>query len=348
VIALTEAAKQDTKIRILLNSEPVASRWYAYNRFFALDPVKPPSVAPSDISGLSSVELLQDFSSLLTDVGLNRCVVLVDGVDEFPSTTDPQDAITFLASLLGTLAIIECPGYSFKFFLPSELEMLISSSAWFRPDRLRIIHVAWKEIELLQLISQRLIHFSRRDHKYSDLAELCADNLRPTIDQELVTLSGELPRYALILADRLFRFHSQEINQQELISLATWERVKKWWKEDYLVRSELIGETSEEAILKNTEEVVIVSASHPHLRVDEEKGYVWLGEREVRHLIQGKVYSMLLCLYRHRGEVCNKDRIVEEVWPEVKVGSAVPDQDIAATISRLPSIYSDDQRQNSQ
>jgi hypothetical protein len=339
VIALTEVAQKDTKIRNLLDSKTVNSRWHEYNRFFGSHWINSPGIAPSSISGLSSVELLQDFFVLLTDLGFNRCIVLVDGVDEFPSTTTRQHAITFLAPLLGTLAIIECPGFSFKFFLPAELESLITSSTWFRPDRVRIIHVAWKEKELLQLITQRLIHFSRRGHKYSDLAELCADNLRPTIDQELVTLSGELPRHLIILADKLINLHAQEINQQKLISLSTWERVKKWWEEDYLVKGEITGELREEATLKNRlEEAVIAGTSHPFLRVDEERGHVWLGQREVRHMIQGQVYSMLLCLYRHRGEVCNKEKIVDEVWPEVKVGNAVPDQDIAAAISRLRRI----------
>jgi len=340
VVALIEEAKQDNRIGDILESSAVASQWLTYNTFFAPhltgDPV---GAKVEDISNLSSVDLLEGFSSLLIDVGLDRCVVLVDGLDEFVPTADPQYAITFLASLLGTLAIIECPGFSFKFFLPAELKILIESSAWFRSDRLRIVPIAWKEKELLNLIGQRLIHFSRREPKYLDLAEFCTDNLRSIIDREIVALAANLPRNVLILADKLIQFHSQEPDLADLISLSTWDRVKKWWRDDYLRNSELVSDGLNGLISTNARDALPAKDfGLPLLRIDEEKGFVWLGDQEVRYKIQGKVYSMLVCLYRHRGEVCTKERIVEEVWPEVKIGSAVPDQDIAATISRLRRI----------
>lgn len=341
--ALDSEIKKDEKLQKIVKSPTFAFPWNAYISHFA-SPLLSLSTAPSpiDLDKLSSVELLQGFAFLLNELGLEACVVLVDGLDEFISTSDPSQAIKFLAPLLGTLSIIECSGFAFKFFLPKELESIVFSCNWFRQDRIQIIPIEWKPKELLQLIEHRLIYFSRREPKYSDLAELCDDELGAIIDKEIILLAGSLPRHILIMADRLLRFHCDESSPPELIKLETWTRVKDWWSSSH-EKTHLATKTSTTAdnFDEGTNPLSKGDFTYPSLHVDEAKGTVKLGKQEIRSKFKGKIYSMLLYLYKHKDEVCNKNMIVENVWPDVEVGDYVTDQVIAANISRLRRILSE-------
>lgn len=338
--ALNSEIQQDSKLQSILKGSTIEAQWHAYLSYFTPHLVNSSaSNSPSTINNLSSVELLQGFISLLTHLELETCVVLVDGLDEFIHTSNPERAIQFLAPLLGTLSIIECPGFSFKFFLPKELEFLVLSCGWFRRDRIHIIPIAWEFRDFLNLIEQRLIYFSRREPKYSDLAELCADELRAIIDEELIALAKNLPRNVLIMADKLLRLHCNEPDPPELIKLKTWEQVKDWWSKNYenTPVTDHIAVVPEASTRAN-DSLPKSNSIHPVLQIDEQRGIVRLGKKEIsRSKLEGQPYSMLLCLYRHRGEVCNKNIIVEDVW-QVKSGEYVTDQNIAAVISRLRRI----------
>jgi DNA-binding winged helix-turn-helix (wHTH) protein len=338
--ALNNEVKRDSKLQSILKSGALAPQWNAYVSHFAPHLAASSTLSsPIALDKLSSVELLQGFISLLTQFGLETCVVLVDGLDEFIYTSDPGQAIKFLAPLLGTLSIIECPGFAFKFFLPKELESLVLSCNWFRRDRIHIIPISWEYADFLNLIEQRLIYFSRREPKYSGLAELCDDELGAIIDKELILLAGNLPRNVLIMTDKLLRLHCNEPDPPELIKLETWKQVKEWWSKNYenAHQSDIVISLSE-ASDQSGDSSSKDSSIHPVLLVDELKGTVHLGKKEIRSKLKGRPYSMLLCLYKHRGEVCNKDMIVENVWREVKVGEGVTDQNIAAVVSRLRGI----------
>ena len=336
--ALVGEAKRDAKIQGSLESADVAPRFAAYIARFAphLADVLT-TEASSTLDGFSSVELLQGFSILARDTGLEGCIVLVDGLDEFAHTaSDPALAVRFLAPLLGTLSLLECPGLAFKFFLPEELEPVLRLTKWFRTDRLHIVPIAWKEGDLLALIGQRLTHFSQRELPYEDLAQLCRDELAEVINRELATLAGALPRNALILTDMLLRGHCQQPDPPERIALETWKQVKESWLRDH-GSNFVVKEATPDKQLSTfiSDQPHLSRSEHPLLRVDDDKGFVWLGEHEIRDKIKAKEYSLLRCLYRHNPEVCSKEKIAEEAWPEASVSEAVSDQAIAACIARL-------------
>jgi len=325
--ALWNEVTKNERLQKLIKSEPLAHQWDGYTSQYVSHLSNSPHLSnPNNIERLSSVELLQDFWSILVKLGMETCVVLVDGLDEFPYTSDPSQAIKFLAPLLGTLSIIECPGFSFKFFLPKELEAIVLSCKWFRQDRIQIIPIKWKASDFLHLIEHRLASFSIRDQKYKDLAELCDDELGAIIDDELITLAGELPRNILILADRLLRFHCKGATPSDRIKLESWQKVKDWWI------------NSHERVQSTENTVSEQGVQHPLLKIDAERGTVTLGKSEIRSKFKGKIYSMLLFLYKHRGEVCNKTMIIENVWSDIKDGNFVMDQTIAANISRLRKV----------
>jgi hypothetical protein len=343
ITALADEALRDENVLNALRSPPTILRTEAYLKRYA--PHKIPEIGENSqtiaLDSLTPLERLRDFAQLLEAAGFKRGVIFVDGLDEFPETAkDASQAISFLASLLGTLPIIECPGLGFKFFLSQELEQGLRNNAWFRTDRLYITRITWNEERLLDLIKQRLAYFSLREPPYVGLAQLCEDELAPIINPELIAHSHKLPRPALSLAGMLFREHTRQAIPPELISVRTWRRVKEiWLHQDSYFTVDTHLQTSPnhpETISPLPQAMARYSASL--LRIEEEKGLVWLGEKEIRKQIKPKDYRVLLCLYQHEGEVCTKELIAQEAW-RGELASGVTDQAMATSIRRLRAVF---------
>jgi hypothetical protein len=333
IATLLDEAARDARVSDALASPDATSRLGAYAARFAphLASTRPAGAA-NTLDELGSLALLRGFAALVREAGLASCAVLVDGLDEFPLTaSDLGQAVPFLAPLLGTLPLIECPGLAFKFFLPQELEPALRACSWFRVDRLHILRIAWNEDNLSLLLGQRLAHASQRQPPYQGLGQLCEDALAQAITGELLALAGGLPRVALILANRLLQSHCQQPDPADLIALEAWQAVRRAWQER---RADFVSEL-DAGMEPETAAPVPSPAALPVLRVDEARGLVWLGEREIRSEINPRDYSVLLCLYQHKSEVCSRDLIAQEAWPEEKNYDGISDQAIAASIARL-------------
>lgn len=334
--ALKEESGRDAGVQDALACPEVAARLSSYMVRFAPHLVVAPGVetAPS-LDSLGSPELMEGFVLLLRSVGIKSLVVLMDGLDEFSLTaSEPAKAIAFLKPLLGTLSLIECPGWSFKFYLPQELEPTLYNCRWFRPDRVhRVSGITWNKQNILNMISRRLIYFSSRERPREALAQLCEDELGQVIDRELVSLAGGLPRAALVLANMLLHTHCQQPKPPDVIGLEIWEQVREEWQDR---RTDFVTEDR----LRAVEPFPVLDqgkSEHLTLQLEEDKGLVWLGRWEIRSEINPQEYAVLACLYRHQGEVCKKNRIIQEAWPEEE-SEGVSDQAIAASIARLRSV----------
>lgn len=296
-----------------------------------------PAGSPPPVTTSSSPGLLRGFANLVQQSGLKECVVLVDGLDDFPLTAgDPAQMVAFLEPLLGTLPLVECPGMAFKFFLPQDAETILRSRRWFRPDRVRTFHITWQERDLRALLGQRLTYFSLRQPPYESIGQLCEAELAQVIDEELIRLAGSRPRAALILASLLLEAHCQTPAPPEQIRLASWEQAKERWRSEY---KELAGvEPSCSTPAERPLELAPAAPGTASLRVDEDKGLVWLGEREIRQKIKPQDYAVLSYLYRHHSQVCQKSAIAEEAWPEARSSEGISDAAIAASIARLRKV----------
>jgi len=373
LVALVDAARGDSRLESVLQRADVAARLTAYATryaphlaFIASGARTPASHSPvADgpapiaetssltvetqtawapvLDKLSASEQLAGFVALAKACGLDSAVILTDGLDEFPLTAaDPHQLAAFLAPLLGTLALIECPGVAFKFFLPSEMEPVLRGQPWFRPDRLRVLHIAWDDEALRALISQRLAFFSKSGGRtYSQLGELCSAELGDRVDRELVRLAGGQPRSALALADMLLRRHCFPANPPRLIAHETWQAVQVGWSAlaaDFQSPQHPTpaGSASEERKGEQS-----LSASNrpavdlPILEVDEKAGRVRLGQRDITAEVRARDYRVLTSLHRRRAAVCDKELLIEEAWPDAEKGEGVTDQAIAAAIARL-------------
>jgi len=338
VSALVNVVSHDQVVQTRLAGPTVKQRLAAYVTRFAphlADDSDAEVVGPLD--DLGSLELMEGFASLVQDAGLGSCLVLVDGLDEFSLTADnPTAAVAFLKPLLDTLPLIECLGLAFKFLLPKELEPHLRASRWFRVDRLHIFRITWREYDLRMLISQRLAHFSVRKPPYKNLAQLCEDDLAQVIDRELLDLAQGLPRIALILADMLFQTHCQQADPPELIALETWKQVKANWRDHQL---DFMAEDTSWAIptegTKPQASPEEETSPLPVLLVDVEKGLVWLGDHDITTEVKPQDYRVLVVLNTYQDEVCTKDVLAQEAWPDAKARDGISDQTITASIARL-------------
>ncbi len=338
--ALKDAARHDSGLEAMTQRPDIAFRLGAYQARYA------PGSAPVAVAGgflsfdyLAASDLLTEFARLIADCGLATLVILLDGLDEFPPMAgDPVRMAAFLAPLLGTLPLIECPGVAFKFFLPQEAEAQMRLCPWFRPDRLHIFRITWTDDKLRGLISQRLTFFSSSGRTYTQLGQLCRPELSHRIDKELVALAEGLPRAALALADLLLRTHCQAANPPELIAPETWEAVKVRWnarKMDFLLGNPFGPISADRTASDDLVVPTFLPSSWPALILHEEDGRVWVGEHEITTEINAQDFRVLVCLYQHRNAVCSKDLLVAQAWPEAHGGEGVTDQAIAAAIARL-------------
>ncbi len=336
--ALANEIAHDETIRNALNHPDAARQLNAYvQRFAPWEKIEFLDTRPVEPGNKTPLELLRGFAQLLKKTGIQSGIVFLDGLDEFSQTAvSLSHSSAFLQPLLGTLPIIECQGLAFKFFFSEELEAALQQNKWYRPDRMIISHITWDEHRLLALIQQRLTYFSKRKPPYEHLAQLCEDDLGMRINQDL--LDFKLPRPVIRLLNQLFQTHANQTSPTERISLATWEGVKQNWRQqqtdsfsdlssivDSLVQAKDTGLTSE-------------TIEPGVLRVEEEKGLVWLGNHEIRSQINPQDYSVLLCLTSHPHDVCSKEMIVQEAW-HIENGAGVSDAAIAASIRRLRQIF---------
>ena len=293
---------------------------------------------PTALAGLSAIELMDAFAALIQGCGLQQALVLMDGLDEFPLTVrHPERMVTFLAPLLGTLSLLERPGVAFRFFLPQEVESGLRLQPWFRPDRLRIFRINWTEAHLRAMIGQRLTFFSDRgDRTYRQLGQLCSPDLADHLDDELAHLAEGLPRVALVLADLLLRTHCETPEPAEQIAPPTWKEVQSRWtilRADFLGSDVVIASEVEAEVSATSPGTKAAPVSRPPLILDEAAGRVWLGSSEITREINAQDFLVLASLYRNQGNVCGKELLIAEAWPDVQDG--VSDQAIAAAIARL-------------
>jgi hypothetical protein len=328
--ALENEARRDPLVHSALTAPLVAPSWQAYlGRYAPHIAGEPDPAAAGRLEGLGTLELLEGFVRLLQAAGLERGLVLVDGVDEIlAAAADTGYLAALLAPLLGTLSLIECPGLACKFFLPQEAEAVLRRCGWYRPDRLHLYHIAWQEGDLEALLGQRLTYFSQEgDRAYTRLGQLCVDELAGSIDKELAALAAGQPRAALILADMLLQAHCAQPRPAARIAPESWTAVLAAWparRAEMQMAGPPAAETGQPGSAAPTD--------WPLLAVDKASGCVYLGEQEVGG-IRTQDMRVLVCLYEYRDQVCMRDELIEKAWPEAQGG--VTDQAVAASIARL-------------
>lgn len=145
------------------------------------------------------VELVQIF-------GFRGVCVLVDKVDETEDTTNSAEATARLIyPLLAHIQLLEIPGFSWTFFLWSNVRDHFDSKYPVRLDKIAHANITWNIPNLREMVETRIRFFSSGRLSFSDLLD---PSLNPDdVFRELALLSVNSPRELIKLLDTIVREH---------------------------------------------------------------------------------------------------------------------------------------------
>jgi hypothetical protein len=145
------------------------------------------------------VEFVQAF-------GYSGICILVDKVDETPTTANSADATAKLVyPLLSHIQLLEVPGFSWIFFLWSNVKTLFESKYRVRLDKIAHANITWNSDSLRELIESRLKFFSEGRLSFSDLFSNDVD-VNGAFSR-LTDISINSPRELIKLMDTVVREH---------------------------------------------------------------------------------------------------------------------------------------------
>jgi hypothetical protein len=161
---------------------PIAVAIQALLARAGLNDVKVPTELASEIR--RDETLRYQFEALIgiaQSMGFRSTYVLVDKVDEIPSTASDAEATFDLIRPLATdLPTLETPGCGFKFFLWDHIGTMYREGGG-RPDRVQILELDWSTTQLQEMLEQRLLAYS--DGQVSHLTQMMCD---PTLNLDLL------------------------------------------------------------------------------------------------------------------------------------------------------------------
>jgi hypothetical protein len=232
----------------------------------------------------SPVRLLSKFAQLAQEASLETIFILIDRLDERLLTYhDPQQLALLVAPLVAHIPLIEAPGIKFVMFLPQEAREAILS--FVRPERLRILDVAWDNKLLRELLQLRLKVYSQ--DRIQSLVQLCEEFLAQRIEDEMFEMSDGSPRLLLQLGAALFETHIELFPDSRTITGTAWSQA--WMK--------------------------VFGGQHVRpLRLDRQEAQVYMG-RTTPVPLSTIPYHLVAYLYDADGFRTNKE-IKAAVWPD--------------------------------
>jgi hypothetical protein len=268
-------------------------------------------------------ERVTAFLNLSRSIGFDTVQVLMDRMDEAEETeNDPQKQADILEPLLAELPILELQGIAFKFLLSQEAHQIIISRPSFRRDRLMNIEVTvhWRIDRLKQLLDERLRVFS--DHKVQELVQICVEGPKKSqksnkyhlageqIETEMLDLAQGSPRRLLKAGQFLLDAHLSERGGRGLIGTEDWQVGRRRFLEEFPII----------------------------LRIRRDRFQASIGEREVK--LTSMQHAALMTLACSPSGECDRQEIIEKVWPKQKGG--VSDDALNKLISRIRGELGDD------
>lgn len=180
------------------------------------------------------VERLDPLVNLVQRMGFRRLAVMVDRVDEVSQTANNPDAqAALLKPLMSHLRLMEMPGASFMFFIPTATHSVLQKQGAVRSDRLEIIEatIDWSESRLRKLLAKRLVcfgglpDFSQNTSTRRDDRPDGDESLGEAIEREMVLLAGHSPR-RLIRAGQLMLGAYLSRPNADLLTWSDWEAAR--------------------------------------------------------------------------------------------------------------------------
>lgn len=267
-------------------------------------PVEPEAV---DWEKLTPRETLRRLARLITSLGrtpqqgYQAVYVLVDKPDE-TSLPGAAAAAQILRPLVSDAALLETPGFVFKFFLSREVGERLQSFLTIPIERIPVYTISWDNAALRSVVEQRLRYYS--SERVTRLADLCTPAIASKAMDELIRHCGDSPRRLLRLGDRLVRMHVER-TEDALIDRIDLSRTLDDFSEQESAgppAAALHGAATGEAE---------VPARGLHL---DGSGLVWVDGEQLPEALPKLEYRLLRALYVRRPEVISSEDLLRQVW----------------------------------
>jgi len=138
--------------------------------------------------------------------GFSGVCVLVDKVDETPSTADSSEATARLIyPLLSHIQLLEVSGFSWVLFLWSNVQDNFNEKHPVRLDKIAHANITWDLDSLRIMLDSRIKYFSQGRLMFADILNKSLDV--DTVFKELGSMALRSPRELIKLLDIIFREH---------------------------------------------------------------------------------------------------------------------------------------------
>jgi len=154
----------------------------------------------------ASRAILVKLTELVRAFGFSGICVLVDKLDETPTTSNSAEATARLIQpLLTHIQLLEVDGFAWVLFLWNNVQDHFNSEKSVRLDKIAHANITWNAESLREMVEKRISFFSNGTRGFRDL-------LHPSLDPdlvftELVDLSVSSPRELIKLLDTIIREH---------------------------------------------------------------------------------------------------------------------------------------------
>ena len=150
--------------------------------------------------------ILDKLSEFVRGFGFSGISVLVDKVDETPATASSAESTARLIyPLLSHVQLMEVAGFSWIFFLWSNVKDHLSGKYTVRLDKLAHSNIIWKSEGLRAMVESRMRFYSRGELTFSSLFEAGIDV--ESLFQSLCEIAVNSPRELIKLLDTIIREH---------------------------------------------------------------------------------------------------------------------------------------------
>lgn len=221
---------------------------------------------------------LVEFSKVF---GFSGVCVLVDKIDETPQTSNSSESTAKLIfPLLSHTQLIEVKGFSWIFFLWTDVKSHFYDRSRVRLDKMAHANITWTPDSLQEMLNERMKYYSSHKLLFKDLF---SENLDPDETfSNLVDISVKSPRELIKLMDILFREHDARncegpIDQDTLdIGLDKYctETIQSWYASSALQQVYRVGKV--EFINKDVQSVFKIGDQGARVKINnwEDAGLV--------------------------------------------------------------------------
>lgn len=187
---------------------PIAAAIQVLLKKAGLDGVEIPATLVAEARQDESLRYhLEHLLRIVEVLGYRSTYILIDKVDEIPSTSADAEATFLLISpLLTDLPTLEAEGVGFKFFLWDQIADDYRKKGG-RPDRVPILELRWSTNELSAMLDQRLTAFS--GGKVQSFDELCDPDIGLDVHKLVCHLAYGSPRDMIRLCKSIVDEHTR-------------------------------------------------------------------------------------------------------------------------------------------